>query len=86
MWEPRPLTTLWAFTACYRDSFTFFTFTPFLNTTLSYTYGEVDIKLDICLFSALEMISFTLQPDYTSEKEPLQPLYKRLVGLAADLG
>jgi hypothetical protein len=22
MWEPRPLTTLWAFTACYRDSFT----------------------------------------------------------------
>jgi hypothetical protein len=26
MWEPRRLTTLWAFTACYRDSFTF-TFT-----------------------------------------------------------
>jgi hypothetical protein len=24
MWEPRRLTTLWAFTACYRDSFTFF--------------------------------------------------------------
>jgi hypothetical protein len=23
MWEPRRLTTLWAFTACYRDSFTF---------------------------------------------------------------
>jgi hypothetical protein len=23
MWEPRPLTPLWAFTACYRDSFTF---------------------------------------------------------------
>jgi hypothetical protein len=22
MWEPRPLTPLWAFTACYRDSFT----------------------------------------------------------------
>jgi hypothetical protein len=22
MWEPRPLTTLWAFTACYKDSFT----------------------------------------------------------------
>jgi hypothetical protein len=21
MWEPRPLTTLWAFTACYRDNF-----------------------------------------------------------------
>jgi hypothetical protein len=27
MWEPRHLTTLWAFMACYRDSFTFtFTF------------------------------------------------------------
>jgi hypothetical protein len=23
MWEPRRLTTLWAFTACYRDSFNF---------------------------------------------------------------
>jgi hypothetical protein len=23
MWEPRRLTTLWAFTACYRDSITF---------------------------------------------------------------
>jgi hypothetical protein len=23
MWEPRRLTTLWAFTACYRDSFSF---------------------------------------------------------------
>jgi hypothetical protein len=28
MWEPRPLTPLWVFTACYRDSFTF-TFTRF---------------------------------------------------------
>jgi hypothetical protein len=25
MWEPRHLITLWAFTACYRDRFTFFT-------------------------------------------------------------
>jgi hypothetical protein len=24
MWEPRPLTTLWDSTACYRDRFTFF--------------------------------------------------------------
>jgi hypothetical protein len=24
MWEPRRFKTLWAFTACYRDSFTFF--------------------------------------------------------------
>jgi hypothetical protein len=26
MWEPRRLITLWAFTACYRDSFIYFTF------------------------------------------------------------
>jgi hypothetical protein len=25
MWDPQRLTTLWAFTACYRDSFTYFT-------------------------------------------------------------
>jgi hypothetical protein len=24
MWDPQRLTTLWAFTACYRDSFTYF--------------------------------------------------------------
>jgi hypothetical protein len=28
MWEPQHLTTLWAFAACYRDSFTF-TFTKY---------------------------------------------------------
>jgi hypothetical protein len=27
MWEPQRLTTLWASTACYRDSFYLFTFT-----------------------------------------------------------
>jgi hypothetical protein len=26
MWEPQHLTTLWAFMACYRDSYTLFTF------------------------------------------------------------
>jgi hypothetical protein len=30
MWEPRRLTTLWASTACYRDSFTFFYLTDFV--------------------------------------------------------
>jgi hypothetical protein len=34
MWEPRLLTTLWASTACYRDSFTFtfIGFTDYLDT------------------------------------------------------
>jgi hypothetical protein len=27
IWEPRRLTTLWAFTTCYRDIFTFLIFT-----------------------------------------------------------
>jgi hypothetical protein len=26
MWDPQRPTTLWAFTACYRDNFTFFYF------------------------------------------------------------
>jgi hypothetical protein len=33
MWEPRPLTILWASTACYRDSFTFLTFTELTMRT-----------------------------------------------------
>jgi hypothetical protein len=33
MWEPRRLPTLWAFTACYRDSFTFL-FLPTLGSLL----------------------------------------------------
>jgi hypothetical protein len=44
MWESRRLTTLWAFTACYRDSFTyFFTFLmyicmPVLTQTHAYVH------------------------------------------------
>jgi hypothetical protein len=38
MWEPRRLTTLWAFTACYRNSFTlfFFTISPHLQPSTVY--------------------------------------------------
>jgi hypothetical protein len=35
MWEPRPLTTLWATLACYRDSFTF-TFLNYSQTEEQY--------------------------------------------------
>jgi hypothetical protein len=34
MWEPRRLTTLWASTARYRDSFTFFLFRPFRSSAV----------------------------------------------------
>jgi hypothetical protein len=37
MWGPQRLTTLWAFTACYRDSFTFTYFTLTKLDTLGFT-------------------------------------------------
>jgi hypothetical protein len=53
MWEPRRLTTLWAFAACYRDSF-ISTFTSFiidgcfkLNT--NYMVTDRDITPLVCV-------------------------------------
>jgi hypothetical protein len=45
MREPRRLTTLWAFTACYRDSFTFLPFVwgtraRSLSANFSYVLGN----------------------------------------------
>jgi hypothetical protein len=37
MWEPRLLTTLWAFTACYKDSFTL----PFLTLKWNESFGTL---------------------------------------------
>jgi hypothetical protein len=42
MWEPQPLTPLWAFTACYRDSFTFY-------ETINYSVTETEV-VDIMNF------------------------------------
>jgi hypothetical protein len=36
MWEPRRLTTLWASTACYRDSFTFFFYIFYVHSCGKY--------------------------------------------------
>jgi hypothetical protein len=49
MWEPRRLTTPWASTACYRDSFTFI-FTPILEVKIilhnhAYHLTDFDEKL-----------------------------------------
>jgi hypothetical protein len=50
MWEPLPLTTLWAFMACYSDSFTFVN--EFINYVSSddwkvvYNGGDVNTKLN----------------------------------------
>jgi hypothetical protein len=37
MWEPRHLTTVWAFTVCYGDSFTFF---YYCSDTLHYVTSD----------------------------------------------
>jgi hypothetical protein len=39
MWDPQRLTTLWAFTACYRDSFTFYFYPWIENLQNLVTFG-----------------------------------------------
>jgi hypothetical protein len=46
MWEPRDVTTLWAPTACYRDSFTFYINSKSKASTL---YTERLITQDVVL-------------------------------------
>jgi hypothetical protein len=46
MWEPRRLTTLWAFTACYRDSFTFF-FYLYMHTYIRIYIKYTSLKAKI---------------------------------------
>jgi hypothetical protein len=45
MWEPRRLTTLWAFTACYRDTFTF--------SYLTFCY---DLYIHLALFKVVSFL------------------------------
>jgi hypothetical protein len=69
MWEPRHLTTLWAFAACYKDSFTFFTFTNVrlervnllsmfpseVTDTNSYNWRQSEMTSSILQSSALRL-------------------------------
>jgi hypothetical protein len=50
MWEPRCLTTLWAFTACYRGSFTFVPFTNWIS-----------VSSPFCLSVEIDPVSKTLR-------------------------
>jgi hypothetical protein len=43
MWEPRRLTTLWAWTACYRDSFTYFTFVCLTDCLSCFSVRESEV-------------------------------------------
>jgi hypothetical protein len=45
MWEPRPLTSLWAFTACYRHRYTFFFYLLTLMEHMNVLH--VDWKLSV---------------------------------------
>jgi hypothetical protein len=54
MWEPRHLTTLWAFTACYRDSFTFYLLLLLCRIWGSHS-GRSSIFWDITRCSPLEV-------------------------------
>jgi hypothetical protein len=73
MWEPRRLITLWASTACYRDSFTiFFTFLSkvhfniifhlwflqFINTSIKIKINDCDI---VCIYVTLTYVSVPVQ-------------------------
>jgi hypothetical protein len=64
MWEPLRLTTLWAFTACYRDSFTL----PSINSTQEAALPDGRLvyllTLSLCLFLlCANGISLDMQPD-----------------------
>jgi hypothetical protein len=55
MWEPQPLTPLWAFTACYRDSFTFyFSLVKYIALTVlrlflwDSGYGYMGVNVEMC--------------------------------------
>jgi hypothetical protein len=52
MWEPRRLTTLWASTVSYRDSFTFFTHS-FCDMPYKNAYNNSHISSPICWILAL---------------------------------
>jgi hypothetical protein len=48
LWEPRRLTTLWASTTCYKDSFTFLPFISYLNASFQGNYAilwAVEVKV-----------------------------------------
>jgi hypothetical protein len=79
MWEPRQLTTLWAFEASYRESFTF-TFTALrkisetqiiwalmsaiLQTDMKQLNGKQRFRLIDCILKNLSVVATTkLQPD-----------------------
>jgi hypothetical protein len=70
MWDPQRLTTLWAFTACYRDSITFFFYTLILYTYYYYYYyystylqSEPFLSITFTLIKLKLLITFVHTPN-----------------------
>jgi hypothetical protein len=55
MWEPRRLTTLWASTACYRDSFTFL---PYFENVGAPSLSDVGRYVVVRMFSVYFRYSY----------------------------
>jgi hypothetical protein len=65
MWEPRRLTNLWAFTACYRDSFTFFLCPtgPIYSTKI--LLRILHTALDLIISCRYNLLTYLIRSSYT---------------------
>jgi hypothetical protein len=87
MWEPRRLTILWASTARYRDSFTFFIGLKKVKLSLCLIKhlnmkmeGEVEAQSDTFLTSSATANEYLDSSfvRFTLARDPWNPLYRRL--------
>jgi hypothetical protein len=53
MWEPRRLTTLWAFTACYGDSFNFCSLRTFVGEQSSLRFYALPSSCDVSVLRVI---------------------------------
>jgi hypothetical protein len=69
MWKPRRLTNLLAFTACYRDTFTFFALLVWLLVVTNDGFDTENIKeLEILLFRMFSFKATWINVLYHGEK------------------
>jgi hypothetical protein len=68
MWEPQPLTTLWASTTCYRDNFTL----PFINSISGCFPKRCFQPVQASIQPSLEWFSPKFPPSYLKLRRPLE--------------
>jgi hypothetical protein len=78
MWEPRRLTTLWASTACYWDSFTFLFFMYVFYNTCSPIYIQLLTELIFAPFIILKTSYAYILP-HLAVLSVAQVLQRRLI-------